>query len=100
MRLLMLCVVFSLNLFAADPFVGTWKLDLSKSKLRQPSNFSQGLTIKIEAVGKDTYRTTFDRQPAAAQQKGVDGTVSTVTYDGKPHPSAEPGMTQEFERIS
>jgi hypothetical protein len=90
------------TVFAADPFIGTWELDVSKSKLRQPSNFTNGLTMKIEAAGNNTYRMIYDRQPAAAQEKGIDATTTTITFDGRtqPVPSGEAGTTITPERIS
>ena len=67
---------------AADPVVGTWKLNLAKStfgggpafksQLRTYSHSAQGLTLKMKTVGADGKETT---------------TQTTYHVDGKDYPS-------------
>jgi hypothetical protein len=67
---------------AADPAVGTWTLDLAKSKLdsNQPA-----LKSSVR-----TYTATADGLKVSIHSVDADGTAhdtgSTFTYDGKPHP--------------
>src|SRR6516162_74223 len=93
-------VILAATVLAADPFVGTWKLDVGKSKLREPSNFTGGLTITIEAAGENTLHFAYDRVAAATQEKGQNTTSGTLTFDGKPQPMpTEQGATRTPERI-
>ena len=66
MSLAALCLIAT-TAFAADTNVGTWKLNLSKSKF-SPGPAPKSQTLKIEASGTDGVKFTSD---------GVDG-------DGKP----------------
>lgn len=73
-------------LFAADPFVGTWKHNLDKSKFsKKPSeNFA---ILKWESVGKDHYRLTRYR-PDGIRAEGTDGKPDPqgdFIVDGKEH---------------
>jgi hypothetical protein len=66
--------------FAADPNIGTWKLNEAKSKI--DAGLPKNLTVKYEAVG-DSIKATVD---------GVDGKGKpthnewTGKYDGKDYP--------------
>ena len=83
----------SLSAFAADPFVGTWRINVEKSKLRTPAT-GTGTTMTIEpsAEGQGTYRIAFGKEDDV--QKRVD----LRTYDGKERPSAmNPGQTEISE---
>ena len=66
---------------AADPFIGTWKLNLAKSKL------SPALAVKSEI-----YRKTFEKGMFKLEFEGIhaDGKPyhieSTFKYDGKEYP--------------
>ena len=77
--LLMLCIGATLC-FAADPSLGTWKLNEAKSKLNP--GLPKNLTVKYEAEG-DNIRATVD---------GVDGQGKpthnewTGKFDGKDYP--------------
>ncbi len=72
---------FALSAQAADPIVGTWKLNVSKSKY-DPGPAPKSLTAKIEAAGEGE-KVTAD---------GVRGddtpiqVVYTAQYDGKDYP--------------
>jgi hypothetical protein len=66
---------------AADPIIGTWKLDVAKSKY-SPGPPPKSLTVKFEAAGKGVKLTT--------DGVGADGqpthTEYTADYDGKDYP--------------
>jgi hypothetical protein len=67
---------------AVDPAVGTWTLDLAKSKL-DPNEPAIKSSVR-------TYTATSDGLKVSIHSVGADGTAhdtsSTFTYDGKPHP--------------
>ncbi len=71
---------FSASLWAADPFVGTWKLNLAKSKLPSPAPKSQ--IFKCEAQG-DTFKWSFDLVEADGK---VIHSEWSGKYDGKDYP--------------
>lgn len=80
MRLAILSLGLALNLFAADPIVGTWKLNLKKSKLHTPV---QSATMTVTETGSNTYLTVFDFVTA----KGKEGhQEQTSIFDGNEHP--------------
>lgn len=75
---------------SASPWIGTWKMDISQSKLHGPAPKEETLTIKaagtdhiqysIHSVGQDgQYTLMYDGKPDAP---------STVMMDGKPAGSA------------
>lgn len=72
--------LFALAAFAADPNVGTWKLNEGKSKI--PAGASKNLTVVYTAAG-DEYKGVID---------GVDGSGKPVhsewtgKFDGKDYP--------------
>lgn len=63
----------------ADPWAGTWKLNLAKSKFHGPAPKEE--TIKIEAGGANAVK-------YAVTGTGTDGKQYTETYDGKPDAAA------------
>jgi hypothetical protein len=67
---------------AADPAVGTWALDLAKSKL-DPNEPALKSSVR-------TYTATADGLKVSIHSVDASGTAhdtsSTFTYDGKPHP--------------
>ena len=67
------------NVFAADTNVGTWKLNLTKSKF-SPGPAPKSQTLKIEAMGNDGVKFTSDGV-------GGDGKPThyefSAKYDGK-----------------
>jgi hypothetical protein len=77
--LVILCVGATMC-FAADPNLGTWKLNEAKSKI--PAGATKNVTVTYEAAG-DSVKVTVD---------GVDGkgnaihNVWTGKYDGKDYP--------------
>ena len=66
---------------AADPRIGTWKLDLGKSKF-SPGPPPQSQTLKIEASGRG--------EKVTSEAVNADGTPTTTQYtanfDGKDYP--------------
>jgi hypothetical protein len=78
---------------APDPWAGTWKLDLTKSKLHPPAPKEETVTVDsittklikytikgTDAQGKD-YTVTYSGKPGAASPEMVDGKeMSKVTY--------------------
>src|SRR5512136_1296068 len=60
---------------AADPWVGTWKLDTSKSKFHNPGPKEETLTV--DAASQDAVK--YSMKGTAA-----DGSPYTEAYDGKP----------------
>jgi hypothetical protein len=65
----------------ADPAVGTWKLNLAKSKY-VPGPLPKSNVITIVAAGSG-YRVTAKGQDAAGNPTSID---YTVTFDGKDSP--------------
>ena len=59
----------------ADPWVGTWKLDTSKSKFHNPGPKEETLTV--DAANQDAVK--YSMKGTAA-----DGSPYTEAYDGKP----------------
>jgi hypothetical protein len=64
------------------PLVGTWKLNLEKSKY-SPGPAPRSLTRTTEAVGQN-YRTTFEG--VNGQGNPVKVVFGPYAYDGKPYP--------------
>jgi len=81
-----------------DPHVGTWKLNLAKSKF-SPGPPPKEVIVITEAAGPDM--TTFV-QGIDAEGKPInpDKKKFTLTIDGKEHPSPEPAYdTAVIKRI-
>ena len=76
----------------ANRWVGTWKLDTSKSKLQQAP---QQETLKIEAGTKDNIRWSLDGT-------AKDGTTYHETFEGKADGKSYPIMrdSKEFSQIT
>jgi hypothetical protein len=70
------------NVFAQaiDPRIGTWKLNVAKSKISGPP--PQSNTLKIEAAGKGENITT----EGVNAQGGRTATEYTANFDGKDYP--------------
>ncbi len=73
--------VVSLSAQGSDPRIGTWKLNVAKSKF-SPGPAPQSLTVKVEPSGQGEKVTT--------EAVNADGTRTTVQYtanfDGKDYP--------------
>lgn len=79
------CVCSFGLLAAADPFVGTWKLDSAKSKFTPGAGFKDA-TVTFEAVG-DQVKRVMNATTVDGQQIHQEG---TIPWDGKDHTIAEP----------
>src|SRR5215510_2708964 len=87
----------SLSTFAqTDPFIGTWKLNLAKSKF-SPGPPLQSLTLTYEAVGKG-FKATIKYTDAEGKPINFQ---YTANYDGKDNPvTGNPDWdTQAWKRI-
>jgi hypothetical protein len=80
-KAMLLLVVFGLvgMLWAADPFVGTWKLNAAKSKLAGPPPKSETVTITAQANSFKWVIETVDKEGKTTNA------VWSGTYDGKAH---------------
>ena len=80
--LLFVCLVTSTVCAANDPFVGKWKVNLSKCKLIDE--------MKVEAAGPNTFKLTFDGGAGESEtivangsdQPGLGGTTLSITVKG------------------
>jgi hypothetical protein len=75
---------------AADPWVGNWKLDVSKSKFHNPGPKEETLTVA--AANKDAVKYSM---------KGTDpaGAAYTEAYEGKPDGKAYP-LTRNGQEVA
>ena len=83
---------FSFTLMAADPFVGTWKLNVAKSTLKGANADLAGATMTISPLGPNAFRTTEDELLKSGEKRHVE---INRTYDGKEHPATGVGFKQE-----
>jgi hypothetical protein len=100
----LLCALTSFLLAATDPFVGTWKLNVSKSKFAPDAPRFFLATIQIESAGNKLKSTA-----SAADGQGIvsdftfscelDGTPCTVTPATLPMRSASAVDTITLKRI-
>jgi hypothetical protein len=105
MRFLCLVAIplISATLFAADnPFLGTWKLNTSKSK-SSPMPVARSMTVKFELDGEKVRRTVtgLDGEGRQIMQGGPQG--SSMAWDGKDHPVLTPSgppMTAAVKRVN
>src|SRR5688500_12039259 len=72
-----------LNVFAqaSDPRIGTWKLNVAKSKY-SPGPPPQSGTLKVEASGQGEKATS----EGVNAEGGRTGTQYTANFDGKDYP--------------
>ena len=73
----------SVAMFAADPSIGTWKLNVAKSKFADASMAPKSATTKIEATADGGVKVTVDN--VGSDGKPVHYTY-TAKYDGKDYP--------------
>jgi hypothetical protein len=69
----------------SDPFLGTWQLNLAKSKY-SPGPPPRSSTQNIQAEGQNDKVTTTGTDPNG----NPTNTVFTGVYDGMPHPPTNP----------
>jgi hypothetical protein len=74
---------------AADPWVGNWKLDTSKSKFHDPGPKEETLTV--DAANSDAVK--YSMKGTAA-----DGSPYTEAYDGKPDGNPYP-LTRNGQEV-
>jgi hypothetical protein len=90
----------SVSSFAANPFIGTWKVDLTKVRINPPGFFPPAdLTFIIEAAGDDAVKITED---ATTKANGVLHVTRTCKFDGKDYPlngSPGPSATEAIRRV-
>lgn len=88
-------LALSVVAFGADNNIGTWKLNLAKSKF-SPGPAPKSETLKIEAWGTDGFKLTSDGV-------GADGKPThaeySAKYDGKDYPTGSPENTTSYKRI-
>ncbi len=48
------------SVWAVDPFVGTWKMNPSKSKFSDPTSAPKRITVKVEAQDNGMFKSTMD----------------------------------------
>jgi len=89
-KVFLLFIAATLVASAADPMFGTWKFNLEKSKVGNPSAWKGRLMI-IESAGGDAYRSVFVTPTADGKTQRTE----EIRYlDGKEHPrSTNPGET-------
>jgi hypothetical protein len=80
--MLLCCFALSVAASPADPHVGTWKLNVAKSKY-SPGPAPKEVTMKIEAKGANGYHLTQTGTDAAGKPIKID---FTANYDGKDTP--------------
>jgi hypothetical protein len=73
-------LLFGSQAMAADPIVGSWKLDVAKSKFSAGTELKAGSRVYTEAGG--TY--TLEQKMTAAD--GKESTIRTQVTDGKDTP--------------
>lgn len=82
---------FGLTLMAANPFVGTWKLNIPKSTLKGTDNEIASETMTISEQGSDT-RLIIDTVLKSGETRHQE---RIRTPDGKEHPARGVGFKQE-----
>ena len=95
-RTLSVLLFCSIGALAADPMVGSWKVNLEKSKIQDPRIYIDFAVI-IEPADNGEYRLTI-------QSTGPDGNArkatSPITFDGRENPrNDDPGVTVVYRRI-
>jgi hypothetical protein len=90
----MVALVVSPLVFAADPFVGTWKINIEKSKLSDPARWKGAVAI-MESTGGG-LRTTFERPMPDGQ---IRRTSNVVSYGKETPIEGSPGDTTIAERV-
>jgi len=77
-----LVLTLSAVALAADPHIGTWKLNLAKSKYNHPSSAPNSQTVKFEALDNG-FKAVWDGVDAAGKTYHGEWTGK---YDGKDYP--------------
>lgn len=86
LKLIALLLVVTVDLWAADPWVGTWKLNAEKSRFN-PGPAPKSRTMIFEQIA--------DQMKATIEDISADGTKTSTTstgkYDGEPFPAGGEG---------
>lgn len=93
-----LAVAFTVSGQSSDPWAGTWKVNLAKSKYMPGPAPTQAATVKMEA-SENGLKTAIDGVNAQGQ---ATHTVTTGKFDGKDYPTegaSAPNSTQTLKRI-
>jgi hypothetical protein len=83
---------FSTMLIAAEPFVGTWKLNVEKSKPTGNSVDLASETMTISRNGPNAFRTTIDSVSKSGQTRHFE--INRI-YDGKERSPTGVGFKQD-----
>src|SRR5206468_9755246 len=90
-----LCILSARLLAADNPFLGTWKLDVAKSKF-SPGPGPKELTVRLEQDG--------DKVRRIATGTNADGSAiheeSSTPWDGKDHVAAKPSESSRTVAIT
>ncbi len=79
---LIIVLALATVVLAADPYVGTWKMNISKSKAQNPSMMPKSEIIKNEGLDNG-LKATCDGIDAEGKAYHV---LYSVKYDGKDYP--------------
>jgi hypothetical protein len=84
-KAMVVLAVFGLigTLWAADPFVGTWKLSVAKSKVSNPGTMPKSEILKVEAALGNSTKWTYEGVDASGKPYTM---VCSAKYDGKDYP--------------
>jgi len=95
--MLLLALFGFVNLvWAADPFLGTWRLNLAKSRCNPPSSAPKSGTIRTEAA-EAGYKSVGDGVDSNGKETHWE---SAPILDGKPHPvTGNPGYTYMATKV-
>jgi hypothetical protein len=77
-----LVLALAVTALAGDPFVGTWKLNVAKSKFNPPSSAYKSMIVKIEAQDNG-LKFTLDIVDAEGKVTHVE---DAPKFDGKDYP--------------
>jgi len=99
MRIALIAALFSFSmvLSAAEPFVGTWKLDVARSTLLGNNKDVTSETMTISKVGPNTFRTTTDEMLKSGKTRHAE---NSRVMDGREHSATGVGLTPGLIEIS
>ena len=83
-------------LIAAESFVGTWKLNVEKSKLTGNNADLASETMTISKTGANSFRTTIDSVLKSGKTQHFE--INRI-YDGKEHPATGVGFREGLTEI-
>lgn len=86
---------FSVKLMAADPFVGTWKLNVEKSTPKGRNADIASETMKMSETGPDAYQIIIDSVSKTGESRHQE---FNRNYDGKEH-AVKGGGTETDVRV-